>query len=147
MNMFKPTRAKTIKEYLAAVPKKHKDTIVFMHNFVQNTVPKLKPFFAKNMLGYGSFTYKNYKKEMVEWPIVAIANQKNHISMYVCSVVDGQYVAEKYKSELGRVKVGKSCISFKNLEDVNLSVLRKILKEANKHPGLVPVEKSRPYSS
>lgn len=137
MNMFKAKKAKTVKEYLDAVPAERKEMLLFLDKFIKTVVPKLKSHFANNMLGYGSFTYKNYKKEMIEWPTVALASQKNYVSIYVCSIVDGQYVVEKYKNELGKVTVGRSCISFKKLEDVNLPVLKKVLKEAEKYPGLV----------
>lgn len=136
MNMFKPVNAKTVKEYIAAVPKGRRETVLFLHDFIQKAAPNLKPYFAHNMLGYGSFPYKNYKKETIEWPIVALANQKNYVSVYVCAIVDGEYIAEKYKKELGKVSVGKSCIRLKSLEDVNLPVLKKIVKQAAKNPGL-----------
>lgn len=135
--MFQPTKAKSVKEYIDAVPAERKKIVLFLNNFIKKIVPKLKVHFANNMLGYGSFPYKNYKKEMIEWPTVALASQKNYVSIYICSIVDGQYVAEKHKKELGKVKVGRSCISFKKLEDINLFALKKVLKVAEKHPGLV----------
>jgi len=140
MNMFKPTKAKTVKEYLADVPPERKELVEFIHAFIQKTVPTLKPHFAANMLGYGSFPYKSssMKKEM-EWPVVSLANQKQYVSLYVCSVVDGKYVAESHAKELGKVSVGKSCIRFKKLEDVNLDGLKKVLKIAEKQPGLAGV--------
>ena len=136
-NMFKPTKAKNVKEYLASVPEGRKEAMVFLHAFIQKAAPKLKPYFASNMLGYGKFPYQNHKKEMIEWPIVALANQKQYISVYVCAVEDGEYIAEKYKATLGKVSVGKSCIRFKKLEDVNLPALKKVLQKAAKSPGLV----------
>lgn len=139
MNMFKPTKATTVKEYLAAVPPERKAIIDFLHAFIQQTAPSLKSHFAHNMLGYGSFPYKNYKKEMIEWPVIALANQKQYVSLYVCAVVDGKYVAETHAKELGKVSVGKSCIRFKKLEEVNLDALKKVLKLAEKNPGLVGV--------
>lgn len=139
MNMFKPTKATTVKEYLAAVPEERKEIMLFLHNLIQETVPKLKAHFAYNMLGYGSFPYRNYKKEMIEWPVIALANQKNYISLYVCAVIDGEYLAEKHQKELGKVSVGKSCIRFKKIENVNLPALKKLLKLAEKSPGLAGV--------
>lgn len=136
MNMFKPTKATTIQEYLKALPEERREVMTFLHAFMQKVVPALKPHFASNMLGYGSFPYRNYKKESIEWPIVALASQKNYISLYVCAVVKGHYLAEKYKDQLGKVSVGKSCIRFKKLEDLDLTTLEKVLKEAEKHPGL-----------
>ena len=137
MNMFKPTKAKSVKEYFAALPLERREPMEFLDKFIKKTVPKLKPNFLYNMLGYGSFKYKNRKKEELDWPTIALANQKNYISLYVCAVKDGQYIAEKYKKELGKVDVGRSCIRFKKIEDVNLPVLKKVIQEAAKNPGLV----------
>ncbi len=136
MNMFKLTKEKTVESYLAKVPKERQELMLFIHGFILKTVPKLKPHFAYNMLGYGSFPYKNYKKELVTWPTIALANQKKYISIYVCAVDKGEYIAEKHKKELGNVSVGKSCIRFKKIEDINLPVLKKILQFAAKSPGL-----------
>lgn len=135
--MFKPTIAKSVKEYLEAVPSERKDMVLFLHTFIQRTVPNLKAHFATNMIGYGSFEYQNYKKERLSWPVIALANQKQYISVYLCAVAEGGYIAEKYKDELGNVRVGKSCISFKKISDLNLGIFEKVLKEAEKNPGLV----------
>jgi uncharacterized protein YdhG (YjbR/CyaY superfamily) len=135
--MFKETKATTVEEYLSQVPPERKEIIDFLHEFIQKSAPTLKPHFAYNMLGYGSFPYTNYKKEKIEWPIVALANQKNYVSVYICALEKGEYIAEKYKSELGKVSVGKSCIRFKKLEQLNLDVLARLIKLAADSPGLV----------
>lgn len=139
MNMFKPVKATTVEEYFAMLAPERKEIIEKMHNFIQKVAPSLKPHFAYNMLGYGSFTHRNYKHEPIKWPTVSLASQKNYVSLYVCSVQNGEYVAEKHKDELGKVSVGKSCIRFKKIEDLDLKALEKILKIAEKSPGLVGV--------
>lgn len=141
--MFKTVKAKTVKEYIAMLPDDRRKIMEFLHRFIQETAPSLTPYFAYNMPGYGSFKYKNYKKEIIDWSTIALASQKNYISLYVCAVDDGQYVAEKYKNELGRVSVGKSCIRFKKIEDLNLKALAKVLKLAEKSPGLEGVGAGR----
>ena len=137
MNMFKPVKAKTAKEYLAALPEERKQAIQFLDQFIRKTVPQLKSNFYYNMPGYGAFQYTNHKKQTLNWPVIALASQKNYISLYVCAVEDGQYLAEKYKKDLGKVNVGKSCICFKKIEDLNLKTLAKVIKLAQKMPGLV----------
>jgi uncharacterized protein YdhG (YjbR/CyaY superfamily) len=134
--MFKSTQAKTVAQYLKTVPAERKELIEFLHDFIQKAAPSLKPHFAINMLGYGAFPYTNYKKEPIEWPVVSLANQKNYISIYVCAVHNGKYVAETYAKDLGRASVGKSCIRFKKLEDIHLPTLKKVIQFAAKHPGL-----------
>lgn len=135
--MFKPTKATSVKEYLAALPSERKEAIVFLHEFIQKISPMFKPHFAYNMLGYGSFPYINAKKQQIAWPVIALASQKQYISLYVCALDGKQYLAEKHKKNLGKVSVGKSCIRFKKLEDVDLQALATVLKAAAKKPGLV----------
>ncbi len=137
MNMFKPTKATSIKEYLTMLVPERREAIEFLHAFIQKTCPKLKPHFPYNMIGYGNFKYINNKKQSLDWPVIALASQKNYISIYVCAIDEGKYVTEKYKKELGKVSVGKSCIRLKKVEDVDLAVLKKVLLLAQKMPGLV----------
>ena len=135
MNMFKSVKAKTVAEYLKAVPADRKELIDTLHAFIQKSVPKLKPRFAYNMIGYGSFPWRNSKNEAITWPVISLANQKNYVSIYVCAVDGGKYIAESHAKELGKVNVGKSCIRFKKLEDINLPMLKKVLQLAAKKPG------------
>lgn len=135
--MFKPVGATNIKEYFALLTEERRKELKAIDVFIKKVVPTLKPNFSYNMLGYGGFKYKNYKKDVIDWPVIALASQKNYISLYVCAIDKGEYIAERHKAELGKVTVGKSCIRFKKFEDVNLKALEKVLKLAVKSPGLV----------
>ena len=135
MNMFKPTKAKTIKDYIDSIDEPRKSEIVKIDKFIRETAPELKPNFAYNMLGYGWFHYKTKSGREGDWPVIALASQKNYISIYICSVKDGKYVAEIYDKRLGKVSVGKSCIRFKKIDDIKLPVLKEAIKESLKYPG------------
>lgn len=135
--MFKPVDAKNIDDYFAQLSEDRVEIITYLDTLIKQTVPSLKPYFANNMLGYGKFEYLDYKKRTGEWPVIALASQKNYVSLYVCGLIDGQYVAEKYKDELGKVSVGKSCIRFNKIDNLNIPTLKKVLKQAEKMPGLV----------
>jgi hypothetical protein len=136
--MFKKVKSDSIASYMASLPEERRAPMRALDALIRKTVPGLKPHFAQNMLGYGSFKYTNYKKELIDWPTVALASQKQYISLYVCAVEDGAYVAERHAKELGKVSVGRSCIRFRRLEDVDLKALARVLKLAAKHPGLGP---------
>ena len=136
MNMFAKNDAKSVDEYLLMIPDDHKAAIDFLHDFIQKAVPKLKPYFAANMIGYGSFYYLDSKKQKKDWPIISLANQKNYISIYVCTVVADKAAAEKYKKELGKLSKGVTCIRFKKIEEINLETLKIVLKLAEKNPGV-----------
>lgn len=135
--MFKPVKATTREAYLDALPDDRRKMLESLDTFIQTHAPTLKQNFLYNMPGYGSFTCKNYKKEFIEWPIIAVASQKNYVSLYICAVDKNGYIAEHFKNDLGKVNVGKSCIRFKKFEDLNLETLKKIIRFAEKSPGLV----------
>lgn len=97
MNMFAKNAAKSIEEYLSLVPEDHKKDIDFLHSFIQKAVPSLKPYYASNMIGYGSFSYLDSKNEKKNWPIISLANQKNYIAIYVCALIDDKEAAGNYK--------------------------------------------------
>jgi len=84
----------------------------------------------QEIIGYGDYTINLSRGKKSEWFMVGLAIQKNYISIYVNAVEDGQYVAEKYRSELGKVKVGKSSISFKRLADLDMDTLEKVISIA-----------------
>jgi uncharacterized protein YdhG (YjbR/CyaY superfamily) len=140
MNMFKPVDARTKDEYMSTLPEERKKILTEIDKIIRTEAPELKDFYAYNMPGYGAFNYVNYKNEEIKWPVISMASQKNYVSVYVCAVIDGEYIAEKFKDDLGKVSVGKSCIRFKKLEDLNLEVFKKVVKLAAKNPGFVGVK-------
>jgi hypothetical protein len=81
------------------------------------------------MLGYGAFDYHTKSGSQGEWPVVAIAPQKNYISLYICAVIDGKYMAEMYQDRLGKVSCGKSCIRMKKFTDLNQDTVKIMLEE------------------
>lgn len=137
MNMFKPSKAKTIDEYIDSIAEPRKTEIIELDKLIRHTLPNCKPIFAVNMLGYGPLPYRFANGKMGEWPLIALASQKNYISLYVCSVKDGTYITEFYKKDLPKADIGKSCVRFKSLSDVDLEVIMKMLKQAEKVGGLV----------
>lgn len=136
MNMFAKNSAKTIEEYLALVPEARRKDFDFLHAFVQKTVPKLKTYYASNMIGYGTFYYLDSKKQKKDWPVISLANQKDYITIYVCVIIPDKAAAENYKKDLGKLTTSLGCIRFRKLEEINLDTLKKVLKLAEKHPGL-----------
>jgi len=59
-----------------------------------------------------------------EWP----ANQK-YISLYICSADDEGYIAERYKKALPKASIGRSCVRFKRLADLDQAALKKMILE------------------
>ena len=84
----------------------------------------------QEIIGYGRYSYTRPNGVHVEWFVVGLAQQKNYISVYVSAVEGDEYLSEKYGPDIGKVKVGKSSISFKAVEDIDLDKLVALVSKA-----------------
>jgi hypothetical protein len=92
---------------------------------------QLVPMGSGSMLGYGMMPYRPKSATgTTSWPLIALAAQKRHLSLYVCAVVDGAYLAESRAAELGKVSCGKSCIRFSSLDRVDTVALDRLVRDA-----------------
>ena len=92
---------------------------------------QLVPMGSTAMLGYGLMPYRpRSAKESTMWPLIALAAQKRHLSLYVCAVIDGGYLAETRADRLGKVSCGKSCIRFTSLDKVDTAELAALVRDA-----------------
>jgi Domain of unknown function (DU1801) len=121
----------TPEQYLASLPEPRRTALTVIHKAIRSAAPGLKPSIQSGMLGYGSYHYKYASGREGEAAVVGLASQKNHISLYLgCAGDEEGYLAETNKDRLGRVSVGRSCVRFKKLEDLNLKVAMELVKQA-----------------
>ena len=85
---------------------------------------------TQTIIGYGDFIQARPRGKTVEWFMVGLALQKNHFSLYVNAVEGGQYLGQKYRKKLGKVRIGSASIAFSRLEDVDLDVLADLVTVA-----------------
>ena len=93
---------------------KHFDDLQELRGFLQSKLPG-----ATEDLTYSMPTYS-----LGGDIVVAMASQKNYISLYM-----DMELVENHRSELGKLNCGKSCIRFKKLEELPLDVIDVILQE------------------
>lgn len=78
------------------------------------------------MIGFGQYHYKSEKsRQEGDWPLVGFSPRKAAISLYVYSGCPGQ---EDLLKDLGKFKMGKGCIYVNKLSDINLDILKKMMK-------------------
>ena len=123
--------AKTPTEYINSLEEPRKNEIKQLHKLIRKTVPNLKPHMKFGMLGYGTYHYKYSSGREGDWMVIGLANQKNYISLYACLSDGKKYIAEKHKNDLPKANIGKNCIRFKKLEDVDMNVIKHLLQETN----------------
>lgn len=124
------SNATTPRQYLDALGEPRKSQIAELDALIRKTAPSLTPFVHAGMLAYGPYHYVYESGREGGWFVVGLSSRKNYISLYVCAVADGKYLAENYKKQLPKASIGKSCIRFKKPEEVDAKVLKEILKKA-----------------
>ena len=119
--------------YLASLPASRRADVKALHAAIRRAAPRLKPFmaYAGTILGYGPYYYKYASGREGEGAIVGLSSRAQYISLYVSGHRDGQPIAEAAKARLGHVSVGKVCIRFKKLADLNLSVAMELVRDAS----------------
>ena len=116
----------TPEEYIAALDEPRKSEIQRIHDLIRETVPDLEPHIRSKMIGYGTYHYKYASGREGDWFKIGLASNKNYISIYACGECEGGYVAELNKDRLPKANIGKSCIRFKKLDDLDVDVLKEI---------------------
>ena len=123
--------AATHEEYIERLNEPRRAEIKALHELIRQTVPQLEPTMEFGMPGYGTFHYRYATGREGDWMLIGLASNKNYISLYVMAgSPDGRYLAETYKDRLPKASIGKSCIRFKRLGDVDQEVLTLLLRQA-----------------
>jgi len=82
------------------------------------------------IIGFGCYHYKYASGHEGEAPIIGFSPRKPEFSLYAYTPGDRN---DKLLGELGKFKMGKACIYFKKLDDLNLDTLEKLSKAAIKY--------------
>jgi hypothetical protein len=102
-----------------------------VRQFIEHA-PKLEPVIIGGMLGYGPFHYRYASGREGDACKLSIASNASYISLY-CNAADAQgYVAERYVDRLPGASIGKSCVRFKKLGDLDEKALVALIEEVAK---------------
>jgi hypothetical protein len=128
-------------EFLAALPADRRDTMTTVHKAIRKAAPKLAPFMTSGMgpapiIGYGKYHYKSASGREGDWFLVGLVAGKSGYALHICAGGKDSYLVERNAAKLGKVKTGRSCINFKQLEDLKLAVAMRLVKQAAKSGGI-----------
>lgn len=143
------SKAKTAQEYLSELDTERRETLEKIRKIILENIPK---GFVEEMQ-YGMICYniplerypKTYNKKALT--IAAIAAQKNYFSIYLMGSYANKEIEEWFKREMQqsekKMKMGKSCINFKRIEEIDLELIRKTITKITPQKYIESYEKSR----
>lgn len=83
-----------------------------------------------SIVGFGSYHYKYSSGREGDWFLVGFSPRKQNLTLYIMSGFE-QY--EEILSKLGKVKIGKSCLYIKNLDQIDKEALRDLIRLSVKY--------------
>jgi hypothetical protein len=122
------SKAGTVEEYLAELPEDRRETVSAVRDLI---VANLPDGYDEGML-WGMIAYfvplsrtgKTYNGQPLSY--VALASQKNYISLYLTSVYQGdraQGFQDEFRATGKKLDMGKSCVRFRKLDDLPLDLI------------------------
>ena len=126
----KPTDNDAVK-FLNSVEneKKRQDSFKIME-LMQEITGAEPVMWGPSIIGFGSYHYKYASGREGDWFLTGFSPRKQAITLYLNY---GFAENEALVSKLGKYKTGKACLYVKKLEDIDLDVLRKLIKQSVDH--------------
>jgi hypothetical protein len=129
--MAEPKTRKTsesVSAFLKKIPDEGRredcQTVVKIMQSVTKEEPKM---WGPSIVGFGLRRYEYSGGREGEWPLISFSPRKDNLTFYIPG---GAEKFPELMKDLGNHKTGKSCLYIKNLADVDLAVLRKLVKQS-----------------
>ena len=118
----------SVDEFLKTISddKKRKDCLAIIDLIIKQTGLKPK-MWGTSIVGFGEYHYKYDSGREGDAPLAGLAARANAITLYLGSEFDKR---EELLSKFGKHKTGKGCIYIQKLEDIDKSVLSKMVKNS-----------------
>ena len=120
-----------VEDFLNAVEhdKRRADSFVLLKLMAEVTGEQPR-MWGDSIIGYGKYHYKYASGREADWFLAGFSPRKQSLTLYIMSGFD-QY--DSLLEKLGKYKTGKSCLYVNKLEDVDLDVLRELVRQSAQH--------------
>lgn len=117
----------SVEDFINAIPdeRKREDSKKLLKMFKEVT-GESPAMWGTSIVGYGLYHYKSERSSQEgDWPLVGFSPRKQNLTIYIMNGPDNY--RELFK-KLGKYKNSVGCLYIKRLSDVDVSVLREIIK-------------------
>lgn len=128
-NKTKPTKAR-VSDFLDGVddPIRRSDA-KRIATMMRRATGKRASMWGSSIVGYGKYSYEYDSGHKGEWALTGFSPRKQNLVVYI---MPGFEPFEPLMKKLGKYKTGRSCLYIKKLDDVDESVLEKLISDSVK---------------
>jgi hypothetical protein len=126
--------AASVKDFLNAVEHERKrEDSKRMLELMKDVTGEKPAMWGDSIVGFGEYQYRYASGREGEWFLTGFSPRKQNLTLYIMSGFD-EY--EKLLAKLGKHKTGKSCLYINKLDDIDLDVLRDLVRKSVEHMRL-----------
>jgi hypothetical protein len=119
-----------VQEFLETISddKRRKDCLEVMKLLAKITKAEAKMWGA-NIIGFGIFRLRYPNGREIDWMQVGLSPRKQNLTVYIHGgyVQGGLDVQPELLQGLGKFKTGKGCLYIKKLEDIDMTMLERLI--------------------
>ena len=120
-----------VKAFLNSVTDDRKRQEGFAILEMMKQVTGLEPeMWGDSIVGFGSYHYRYASGREGDWFLTGFSPRAQNLTLYIMAGFDDY---DGLLKQLGRHSTGKSCLYIKKLEDVDLEVLKKLVRKSVAH--------------
>ncbi|KAA3640381.1 MAG: DUF1801 domain-containing protein [Bacteroidetes bacterium] len=129
-NLVNTETDKSVPDFINGIAnKRRKADSERLLEIIREITGKEPKIWGVSILGFGKYSYQRKNGAEFEWFNVGFSPAKAHLTLYVMfDLTQEQDLLEK----LGPHKNGKGCLYIKKLEDVDITILKKIIAKSDK---------------
>jgi len=95
-------------------------------DLMKKTTKEEPRMWGSSIVGFGTFHYKGKSGREGDWFVTGFSPRKQNMTVYFC--LRFKHLAPQLK-KLGKFKTSMGCLYFKKISDIDIKVLKEMLKE------------------
>jgi hypothetical protein len=121
--------SKNVTEFLNGIENEiRKEDAFKLLELIQDITGEMPRMWGASIIGFGSYHYKYPSGREGDWFVSGFAVRKQALTLYLCFDLN-KYT--KYLEKLGKHKTGKGCLYIKSLDDIDMKVLKELIRESS----------------
>jgi len=128
----------SVEKFLKSIADKstREDCLAILQLMKQATKAEPKMWGA-SIIGFGTYHYKYESGREGDWFLTGFSPRKQNLTLYI---MPGFARYEELMQKLGKYKIGKSCLYIKRLGDIDMAVLKQLVRQSVAHMSRVNMQ-------
>ena len=117
----------SVEKFISAVKDEEtRNECLALLDLMKKTTKEEPKMWGSSIVGFGTFHYKGKSGREGDWFVTGFSPRKQNMTVYFC--LGFKHLAPQLK-RLGKFKTSVGCLYFNKLSDIDIKVLKEMLKE------------------